>query len=381
MVDFNFQNPTRIIFGKGMEKEIGHILTEYKIKKVLFLYGGGSIKRSGLFKRVMERLAAENISVVEFGGVSSNPILDHAREAIQLAKTNYVDAILPVGGGSVIDEAKAVAVGAKTERDIWEFYTGTPVKDALPIFTIVTLAAACSHMNFISVLTNKETKVKTSMKSPCTYPKVSIMNPELTYSVPVKYKVYSAVDTISHAIEPYFTRTYGTGLQDGILESVINATIDSTKKILNDPEHYNAHAEYMWAATVAHNGFGNIGIGGFSYPNHMFEHPLSAIYDIPHGAGLSIVMPAWMKWYVKKIPHQFVRFAKKVFQLEKPEDGINALENWFVHIGAPTRLKDVGINPADIPMITEHIYNLGRLWGIADKYPEKVIAEILALMK
>lgn len=379
MFDFTFHNPTKIIFGAGKETLIGPELNAAGITRVLLLYGRNSVIKSGLLDRVLASLKAADITCTQFGGVVSNPVLSHTREGVILAKRDKVGAILAVGGGSVLDEAKAIAVGALSDEDVWQFFVGKEVECALPVFTILTLAATGSEMNGNSVVTNAETRQKYNISSPHVYPQVSILNPELTHSVPLNYTAYSAVDAIAHVIEGYFTKQPGTHLQDRLVEGIITTVIETTDLIMAEPNHAKARASFMWTATLALNGLTPAGIGEYNFPNHMIEHALSAIYNIPHGAGLSIVMPAWMKWYLAKNPSQFARFAREIFGLDSGKAGIAALEQWFVSIKSPVRLGEVKIPAADIRMIAENAEGLAKQWGIGALYPKETIGEILKL--
>jgi len=380
MFDFTFHNPTKILFGQDKESLIGRELVAAGIGKVLFLYGRESIKKTGLHDRVVASLQESSIAFTELGGVVSNPVLAHTREGVLVAKREQVDAILAVGGGSVLDEAKAIAVGATVNDDIWDYFTGKEVESALPVFTILTLAATGSEMNGNAVITNEETQQKYNIASPLVYPRVSILNPALTFTVSSAYTAYGAVDTIAHVIEAYFTKAPGkTRLQDRMVEAIIRTIIDTTDIILQEPDNYDARAQFMWAATLALNGLTPAGVGAYSFPNHMIEHSLSALYNIAHGAGLAIVMPAWMKWYASQNPEQFERFADKIFGLDNAEAGIAALEQWFQQIAAPTRLQDVNIPADDIGKIAGNAAGLAALWDMADVYKPEVIADILFL--
>ncbi|MFA7384172.1 MAG: iron-containing alcohol dehydrogenase [Desulfurivibrionaceae bacterium] len=379
MFDFTFHNPTKIIFGAGKEALIGSELSGAGITRVLLVHGRNSVVSSGLLDRVMASLGQSGIACTLFGGVVSNPILSHTREGVVLAKRNQVEAILAVGGGSVLDESKAIAVGALSDSDVWQFFVGKEVERALPIFTILTIAATGSEMNGNSVVTNAETRQKYNISSPHVYPRVSILNPELTHSVPLDYTAYGAVDAIAHVCEGYFTKQPGTHLQDRLVEGIIKTVIETTTLIMAEPAHAKARASFMWTATLALNGLTPAGIGEYSFPNHMIEHALSALYNIPHGAGLSIVMPAWMKWYLPKNPGQFARFAKEIFGLDSGEAGIAALEQWFVKLNSPVRLAEMGIAAADIGTIAENAEGLAKQWGIDGLYPKETIAEILRL--
>ena len=379
MFDFTFHNPTKIIFGAGKETLIGAELNAAGVNRVLLVYGRSSVVKSGLLDRVLASLKGANIACTQFGGVDSNPRLSHAREGVALAKRDKIEAILAVGGGSVLDEAKAIAVGTLADEDVWQFFIGKEVTQALPVFTILTLAATGSEMNGNSVVTNTETRQKYNIASPHVYPKVSILNPELTHSVPLNYTAYSAVDAIAHVLEGYFTKEPGTHLQDRLVEGIVKTVIETTNLIMAEPTHAQARASFMWTATLALNGLTLAGIGAYSFPNHMIEHALSGIYNIPHGAGLSIVMPAWLKWYLPKNPSQFARFAREIFGLDSGKTGIAALEQWFVTIKSPVRLHEVEIPAADIEAIAENAEGLARQWGIGGLYHKETIAEILRL--
>ncbi len=379
MFDFEFHNPTKIIFGRNTENRIGEEVSQAGFQKVLFVYGRDSIKKSGLYERVVQSLQNAGITSFGYGGVVSNPVLSHTREGVKIAKQQEVDAVVALGGGSVLDEAKAIAVGAVVDDDIWNYFIGKEVTDALPVFTVLTLAATGSEMNGNSVVTNEQTKQKYNISSPHVYPRVSILNPELTISVPEDYTAYGAVDAIAHVIEAYFTKKPGTYLQDMLVESIIRSIINTHRIITKDPEDYDARAQFMWAATLALNGLTPAGVGEYSFPNHMIEHALSAIYDIPHGAGLAIVIPAWMKWYMERNPKQFERLSQKIFKKNKGEEGIEALERWFACINAPTKLGKVNIPATDITMIAENAEGLAKLWGIDKTYNQQAISEILHL--
>lgn len=378
MENFEFYNPTRIIFGRETEKKIGKVLKKDKVKRVLFVYGKSSIKETGLYDRVIEAIKKERIEIIEHGGVKPNPVLSHTMEGIQKAKKFRVEGILAVGGGSVIDEGKTIAVGAKTDKNIWDFFKrGSEIRRALPIYVILTLAATGSEMNGFAVVTNEETQEKLSISSEHIFPKVSILNPQLTFTVPKTYQAYASVDSIAHVIEYYFSGTYCPNLQNRLIESLINTIIETTEKILKEPENYNARAEFMWASTLALNGLTRLGIKGGEFPNHMIAHALGALYDLPHGACLSVVIPAWMTWYKDRNLTQFERFSSEVFNLPKADQGIESLKSWFRKIGAPASLKEVGIADSEIPRIVENAYNIATVWQMDKKYSPQVLTEIL----
>lgn len=378
MDNFTFFNPTKIEFGTGKEQLIGQILADHGIKKVLLCYGSDRIKRDGLFVIVSKSLSAQGIEFVECGGIVSNPVISKVREAIALARGHQVGAILAVGGGSVLDSAKAIAAGTLHDGDVWDLFIGkAAITSALPVFDILTLAATGSEMNSGAVVTNEDTKEKFAIGSVHTFPKVSIVNPALMQTVSRDYLVYSAADIIAHAIEGYFTASVQPAFHSRMVEAIITTVIETTETLLADPANYAARAEFAWASTQALNGLIYAGTSGFSYPNHMIEHSLSALFNVPHGAGLSVIMPAWMKWYHSRNPAQFQRFAKHVFGVTTAEQGIAALEKWFDKIGTPTRLSQLGITEADLPATIENVLGNAKWFGIAEIYTRDVVTTIL----
>lgn len=378
MQNFTFYNPTQIEFGKAKEQEIGKHLHVNGVKKVLLTYGSDRIKKDGLFDTVVASLKAEGIAFVEFGGIQSNPLLSKVYEGVALAKKEEVDGLLAVGGGSVLDSTKAIAAGALYEGDVWDFFIGKAAPSvALPIFDIITLAATGSEMNCGGVVTNEATKEKFAIQSPLLYPKVSIINPKLQMSVSKEYLVYSASDIIAHSIEGYFTASVQPKIISRQVEAVIKTVIETTEKLLENPNDYEARGEFAWAATCALNGTTYVGTSGFSYPNHMIEHVLSALYDVPHGAGLSVVMPAWMKWYKSKNKAQFERFAKEIFGLDSADEGIKALESWFNKIGTPTKLSQFDLDKSNFEEIIKVGLGNAAYFGVGSIYTQEVFEEIL----
>lgn len=379
MDSFTYYNPTRIEFGRDKENTIGELLAHDGIKRVLLVYGTGSIKKNGLYQRVIKSLDKAGVEYVEFGGIVSNPLLSHVYDGINLAKSNNIGAVLAVGGGSVIDSAKAIAAGAVVETDVWDFFINkASIEKALPVYTIVTLAAAASEMNGNSVITNEATKQKYSIASVLLNPKISIVNPELMMSVTKDYLAYSAVDIIAHSIEVYFTATDHPNFQSRLVESIIKTVMETTEILMEDPTNYDARAEFAWASSQALNGLTSSGTGGGNFPNHMIEHALSALFNIAHGAGLAIVIPAWMKWYKDKNLSQFERFAKEVFGKDSADEGITTLQRWFDSIGAPVSLPKGNIPREAIPEIAQNAYGLAKMWGMGDAYSVQSIEDILA---
>ena len=381
MENFVYCNPTKILFGRGVELKIADEIKAAGHKKVMIVYGQGSIVRSGLYDQVVRTLIKQDILFTDFGGVKPNPVLSHLREGISWAKSHGVQAVLAIGGGSVLDEAKAIAAGACSDEDIWDFFEGrAQIKKALPVFCILTLAATGSEMNQNSVITNELEKKKFSIASPHLYPKVSALNPELTFSVDAKNSACAAADIIAHLLEGYLTKENSVRLNDRIVESVIRTVMNDMQKILLNPEDYEARASMMWSATLALNGLTTCGLKNYSFPNHLIEHSLSAIYDVPHGEGLAIVIPAWLRRYGKDNPKPIERFGKKIFKTHDVESTAAALEAWFVKIGLKTRLSQIGVKPKELDYIADNIGMLAVLWRGMDKfYNKKNLTEILNL--
>jgi alcohol dehydrogenase YqhD (iron-dependent ADH family) len=380
MKNFEFCNPTKIIFGEGALEQVGEE-TKATGQKVLFVYGKSHIKKTGLFDKVITSLKGADVEYVEFPGVKSNPLLSHTRDGIALAKKEKVDGILAVGGGSVLDESKAIAAGAMTEDDVWDFFTGEKqIQKALPLGTVLTIPATGSEMNGGMVVTNEETKEKFGFMSEHTYPKFSILDPTLTYTIPANYAAYSAVDSISHLIEGYLThKDKWSPIHDRYVEGLVKTIMESTEKILADPKDYQGRATMMWAATLAWNGLGTAGIGECQIPNHMLEHPISGIYDIAHGAGLSIVIPAWTWWVSKSQPKRIAQMGREVFNVNETDD-IKAAQEcskgfkaWFDKIGSPTSFSGAGIEEPDFEALADQAITLGKIWGITNYTKEELI--------
>ena len=387
MQNFIFENPTRILFGKGQIRRIGAEVRRHGAK-VLLVYGTGSIKRNGVYDQVMASLAEAGVAVAEFPGARSNPVLSHVRLGIERARNEGADVVLAVGGGSVIDTAKAIAAGVPAECDVWDFFLRkSAIKKALPVLTVVTVSASASEMNPAAVITNEDGARKYSIRDMAVQPKASVLDPTVLFSLDRAYSAYSAVDIIAHMLEGYFTNTAtSSDLQDGLVEALMHSVMESTGVILREPENYEARATLMWSAVLGFNGLTTAGMGIVGFPMHMVEHALSALYDIPHGAGLSIVMPAWMTWAARKNPARFARLARRIFHVEAADDteaareGIESLKKWFAAIGSPVTLAEGKIPEEGIGLITENAFSLAQVWGLKD-YTKEAIAEILTLCR
>jgi alcohol dehydrogenase YqhD (iron-dependent ADH family) len=351
MNNFNFFNPTKIIFGKDTIGEIGKEISARSINRVLLLYGRRSIFKNGVYDTVIKSLKENGVEYVELGGVKPNPVLSKILEAIDLARKENVDAILGVGGGSVIDSAKVIAAGCLYEGDIWQAFEGkTNLDKSLPIFSVLTLSATASEMNAFAVVTKEDEKKKWPFSAgDSSYPTVSIIDPSVQATLPAEQTVNGAVDAIAHVLELYFDGTDNTDLQDELAEGMIRNIMTHARILIDDPENYNSRAELAWTATLALNGLNGAGRNGGDWATHMLEHSLSAYFDIAHGAGLAIVMPAWMKYVYTEKPERFAKFADSIFGINNgsPEksaiEGIEKLKSFFSEIGAPVSLKDVDI--------------------------------------
>lgn len=380
MRDFSFYNPTRIEFGKEKENNIGQYVNEYGIDNVLVLYGSERIKQDGLFGRVSTSLKEQGISFEELGGVVSNPLLSKVNEAIDLVKDKKLQAIVAVGGGSVLDSAKAIAAGAKYDGDVWDFFVHkATVEEAIPVFSIMTLAATGSEMNFGGVVTNDETRQKYAIMAPQLYPKLSVINPDLMATVTPEYLAYSAVDIYAHCLDLYFTAEYLPEFSAALIENILETVKRTTEVLLEDPSNYDARAEFAWASTMALNGNTFVGAQGNGFDTHMIEHAMSALYNVAHGAGLSVVLPAWMSWYKDRRPARFERFAEKVFDVKGSDAGIEKLTQWFRAIGSPVTLAEAEIPESGIDALADNAYGMAQTWGMDELYTRDDIIEVLKL--
>ncbi len=378
MKNFSYHNPTRIEFGKGKEENMGEYISESGVSKVLIVYGSERIKHSGLFNKVAQSLTNKGIHFEELGGVQSNPLLSKMYEGIEIAKAKKLEAVLAVGGGSVLDSSKAIAAGATYEGDVWDFFTYKAVPEkALKIFDIMTLAATGSEMNNFAVVTKDETKEKFSLAGPATYPTVSVINPELQATVGNDYLAYSASDIFAHSLDMYLSATYLPEYIAGYVENILKTVMRTTEILLADKDNYEARSEFAWAATQALNFTTFCGIENNRYDTHFLEHTLSAEYNIAHGAGLSILMPAWMKWQKQFLPERFERFARVMFNKQDADAGIEALKNWYAKIGAPVTLSEGQIPEIDIPMLVDKLFAVAGMWGATQLYTKDMIRTVL----
>jgi alcohol dehydrogenase YqhD (iron-dependent ADH family) len=372
MNNFVFQSPTKFIFGKNTEKEVGKLLKTYDAQKVLIHYGTGSIKRSGLFDRVVKALNDEDIDYVELGGVVPNPRDTLVYEGIELCKKEKVDFVLAVGGGSAIDSAKAIAAGAKYDGDFWDFYESKEtIKDALGIGVVLTIPAAGSEGSASAVITKTDGLLKRGLYSQFYRPKFSIINPELTYTLPTYQTAAGVVDMMGHIFERYFTPSENTLFIDRLAEGTLVSIIEAGRTLMDDPTNYEARSVICWAGTIAHNGFFGVGRQE-DWATHRLEHELSALYDVTHGAGLAVMYPAFMKYTLQTDLQRYKRFALKVFDVEANNktdeeialEGIEKLEAFYQEMGMPTRFKGLNAKAEDIDYLVDKLEeNVGESFG------------------
>lgn len=370
MDNFTFYAPTYFDFGKGAEAHVGQLIRRFGGTKVLLHYGGGSIKRSGLYDRVTKCLKDEKIDFVELGGVKPNPRSGLVYEGIELCKKEGVDFILAVGGGSTIDSSKAIAAGTCYDGDFWDFYEKkATIEKALPIGTILTIAAAGSEGSMNTVINNEETGFKKGAASEHLRPKFSIMNPELTCTLPPYQLAAGATDIMIHICERYFSNTEEVEITDRLCEAVLKTIIFEAPRIIEDPNNYEARANIMWAGMLAHNNV--CGVGRVQdWASHHIEHELSAMYDVTHGAGLAVITPAWMRYVLKINPHKLVQFATRVWDIEPQETeeatalkGIEAFEAFLKKIGMPLTFEEIGAKAEDIDRMTEKLLGKRKTEG------------------
>lgn len=367
MNNFTFYSPTEFVFGKGTENEIGNLCTRYGASKVMIVYGGGSVVRSGLLERVKKSLAEAGISTCELSGVQPNPIDTKVREGLELAKNFQPDFMLPIGGGSTIDTAKAIAVGYYYEGDFWDFYIGKakPSK-ALPIGVVLTIPAAGSEGSGNTVITHSQTHIKTGLRSPMLLrPKFAIMNPELTMTLPAWQTASGISDMMAHILERYLSNTPDVQIGDRLAEGMLLAIMEMAERVMKDPNDYEARANIMWSGTIAHNDTCSLGRQE-DWFSHAMEHEISAEYDVTHGAGLAVIFPAFLQYAAKHNPHKVAQLAHRVLGIADSGDmeqdamaGALALKKWFKDVlNMPVTFSELGIPSPNLELLNTRLHNL-----------------------
>lgn len=353
--NFTYYAPTKVIFGKGTENQIGDLVKQQKCRKVLIHYGSGSVKKTGLLDRIQKSLEAEGISYVSLGGVVPNPHLSLVYEGIELCRKEGVDFLLAVGGGSVIDSAKAIGMGCANKGDVWDFYDRKREAEAcLPIGTILTIAAAGSEMSNSSVITKEDGGIKRGYNCDFSRPRFAIMNPELTMTLPAYQTACGCTDIMMHTMERYFNQSDNYELTDGISEALLRVTLKNARILRDQPDNYDARAEVMWAGSLSHNGLTGCGTDGGDWATHRLEHEIGGMFDVAHAAGLAALWGTWARYVYKAALGRFVSFAVRVLDVpatgsdeEIALKGIEAMEDFYRFIKMPTSLTELGISPTD----------------------------------
>jgi len=380
MKNFDFQCKTRLIFGENSVKGLKNMISG-NYKNILLHYGGGSIKKYGLYNQVIQILGKENVNVFELSGVEPNPKLSLVKEGIKISRENNIDLILAVGGGSVIDSAKAIGIGAKYEEDVWDFFTGkAEPKESLPVGVILTIPATGSETSTGSVITNEDGLYKRSLRSNEMRPVFAIMDPKLTLTLPDKQTFAGIMDMLSHIFERYFTNTPNVDFIDHMSEGAMKSIIKNAYALKKDPQNYNARSEIMLAGTIAHNGV--LGIGREEdWASHKIGHEIGALYGETHGVTLAIVFPAWMKYVYKADTDRFVRFATKVFDVSaegknKNEivlEGIGKFEDFLHRIGLPTSFIEGNLPTDKFELMADKATEEGPIGSFKKLFKEDVV--------
>ena len=388
MNNFVFYSPTEFVFGKATEMQVGALARKHGARKVMIVYGGGSVVRSGLLDRVKQSLQEAGIEYCLMGGVQPNPVDTKVYEGIEFCRREQADMLLPVGGGSVIDTAKAIAAGVLYEGDFWDFYIGkAKVTKALKVAVVLTIPAAGSEGSGNTVITKLDGLQKLSLRVPeVLRPVFSIMNPELTYTLPPFQTACGVADMMAHIMERYFTNTQEVEIGDRLCEGTLMAIINEAPKVMRNPEDYGARANLMWAGMIAHNGTCGVGCEE-DWASHFLEHEISAIYGVTHGAGLSVIFPAWMTWMVEHNVGKIAQYAVRVWGVPESEDkkavaleGIGKLKAFFSSLGLPVTFKELGVENPDIDRLADSLHrNKGELVGNYVKLTKQDSTEIYHL--
>lgn len=390
MNDFSFYSPTKFVFGRGAEAKVGSLVRAFGGTKVLLHFGGGSVKKNGVYDAVVKSLESEGVGYVPLGGVQPNPRSGLVREGIALCRKEGVDFILAVGGGSVIDSAKAIAFGTLYDGDFADFYFGKDVKNqpqvpkALPVGTVLTIAAAGSEGSANSIINLEPGNLKRGATGDALRPKFSVLNPEFTFTLPPFQTACGLTDIFAHIAERYFTPTKEVEITDALCEAVMRTVVKEGAKVMANPRDYDARANIMWAGTVAHNNVCGVGRAQ-DWSSHGIEHELSALYDCAHGAGLAVVMPAWMEYVMEADIARFARFAERVWDVregspeEMAKEGVRRYRAWIKSIGMPQNFAELGAKTEDIPALVEKLGLKGNTLGAFRPLNDADVAAILRI--
>lgn len=370
MIDFEFSLPTEIRFGRDAQMHVGELMTKVG-SRVLIHYGSDRIKKNGLLGQVENQLCQAGISYWEYGGVQSNPSVQLAQSAVDICRGQGIDSILAIGGGSVMDSAKAIALGACSQDSLWDLYSGKgkAPERALPIGVIVTLPATGSEANGVSVLSNYETKDKRVFASPLSIPRFALLNPELTLTISTYDTAIAAADIFSHCFERYFDLRRESKLWDSLCEATMRTIVEIMPDIMADPQNYQLRCELMWAATVAHSNM--LGVGG-DFACHGLAHPLTSLHHIPHGAAMAITMLAWSQYMKTRSPEKFILFAKNVWNANDIDEGLHRMETFLKQMGLPLNLDDAGVEAFQLEELSSQAFAHGEDFlggGLEKVYP------------
>lgn len=388
MNNFVFKSSTEFVFGKNTEQQVGELAAKYGAQEVMIVSGSGSATHSGLLGRVQESLSSQRINHISFEGVQPNPIDSKVYEGIEKARLNKIDFLIAIGGGSVIDTAKAIAAGANYTGDFWDFWAGrTTLTEALPIGVVLTIPASGSEASGNSVITKTKGLHKISLRTgDVLRPVFSVMNPELTFTLNPWQTACGIADMMSHIMERYFTNTTDNEITDRLCEGLLKGIITETPKVINAPKDYEARANIMWAGTIAHNGLCGVGREE-DWASHDLEHEISALYNVTHGAGLAVIQPAWMTWIIGNRPEKVAQFAERVWNVEKKKNirlmalqGVQCLKKFYKSIQLPTTFQELGIKNPDINFLVTKLHeNKGKTVGHYIPLDSKATREIYKL--
>lgn len=381
MNNFTYCTPTEYIFGRGVENEVGVLASRKLGSKILLVYGGAFAEKSGLLGRVRHSLSDAGVDFVELGGIQPNPTDNRVYEGIDLGRRANISGVLAVGGGSVIDTAKAIAGGIPYDGDFWDFWAGKAVMtEALPVGTVLTIAAAGSEGSGNSVITKLDGGHKISLRTNVLRPLFSMLNPELTESLPPFQTACGIVDMMAHIMERYFSNTPDCEVTDRLCEATLISIINMAPAVMADPHNYSARANIMWAGTVAHNGM--LGVGREEdWSSHAMEHEISALYGVSHGAGLAVVFPAWMEYASQFNPAKIEQFGRRVFGVESAAEAIAALRKFYKSLGMPLTLDELGVSAPDIDLMVKKLHQTkGQTFGAYIRLDESATRQIYKLM-
>lgn len=372
MNNFIFHSPTEFVFGKDTERRTGEMVAKYHATKVLIVYGGGSAIRSGLLDRIKKNLDEAHVAYIELGGIQPNPTDPKVYEGIELGRREKVDFLLPVGGGSVIDTAKAIACGIPYEGDFWDFFIGKVIpRKAVPVGVVLTIPAAGSEGSGNTVITKENGLRKLSLRTPeLLRPVFAIMNPELTFTLPAWQTACGITDMMAHIMERYFTNTEDVDVPDRMCEGTLKGIITEALRVMKNPHDYGARANIMWAGTIAHNGTCGVGCEE-DWASHFMEHEVSALYNVSHGAGLAVIFPAWLTYMAEHNVKKVAQFANRVWDVPESDnkkamalEGVAHMKVFLHEIGMPTSFKELGIENPDIDRLVQKLHeNKGELVG------------------